>query len=460
MTASCATCEPTTVPDPDSFQADRPAGVSAAPTAGGPRRVLVAMVTDALTAGAFLPLMFLYLSATTDLSVSDIGLLLSVGGFAGLLLNPLAGMVVDRIGAGRTVLAANLVAAVGFAGLLWVGSVVHLAAVVALVSLGQRLYWSAWPVFIAGQLPPGASLDRWFGMVNAAKSGALGVGSAAAAGLLVVSGPPSLRLLVVVAAVGSLGCALLLRPVIGTRAARADHGWQPQPLGPEVVASAAGGWSTVLHDRLYLSLTAAHTALTFAWLMLGLAVPMYLVGALGLPGWLPSAALALNTALTVLLQQRVTAALDRWRRTRAIVLGTGAFLVAFALLPVTALATGRHAGHTASLLLAGAVVTVAVLAYALGEMTVGPAASALAIELSPTELRGRYSAMFQTSWTLSSVAGPVVIGLLIAWSPSGLWLVMGLVVAAGGLGFVAAERRIPPALLRMGTSTARPGTAG
>ena len=83
---------------------------------------------------------------------------------------------------------------------------------------------------------------------------------------------------------------------------------------------------------------------------------------------------------------------------------------------------------------------------ALGEMAVGPAASALAVELSPVPLRGRYSALFQTSWTLSSVTGPVAIGLLLTWSSTGLWVVMGVVVALGGLGFWLSERWLPAAV--------------
>jgi MFS family permease len=437
MTTICATCDPLPDTSPDDS-----AGLAAAAssTAGRHhRRLLLAVMLDALTAGSFLPLLFLYLSTTTALDAADIGLLLSGGGAAGLLLNPVAGTITDRFGAGRTVLLANLVAAAGFLGLLHVGPVAQLVATIAVVTFAQRLYWSAWPVFIAGQTEGGASLDRWFGTVNAAKSGALGVGSAAAAGLLAVGGPQDLPVLLAAAALGSLGCALLLRPALKRHARQASSA--TTPAGEAMAA----GWAAVLRDRRYLRLTASHTALTVAWLMLGLAVPMYLVDALGLPTWMPSAALALNTVLVVILQRQVTNVVAGWRRTRTIALGTGAFLLAFAILPLCAPISG-DAVTGPSMPLAAAVVAIAVFAYALGETTVGPAASALAIELSPTALRGRYSALFQTSWTVSSIAGPVAIGLLVDWSPSALWLVMGAVVAAGGLGFLASERDLLPAV--------------
>jgi MFS family permease len=432
----CATCTPGTraafLAGADLFQI-RAAG-AAAPSR---QALLTAVVIDAVTGGAFFPLVFLYLSASTALPVASIGLLLSAGGFAALLFNPLTGTVVDRIGAGRTLLVANVLAAVGFAGLFRVSSVLQLGGAIALVSLSQRLYWSAWPVFLAEQVPAGAALDRWFGLVNAVKSGALGLGSAAAAVLLAVGTAEDLRLLVALAVLGSLACALVLRgPVARTlrRTARAAQRGDAR-------AAARGGWGVVLADRPYLAITASHTALTFAWLLLGLALPMYLVTGLGLPPWLPSAALALNTALTVLLQQRVTARLQGWRRTRAILLGTGAFVLAFALLGLVAVLPA--ASPDTGLVLVAAVLLVAVALYALGEMAVGPAASALAVELSPVPLRGRYSALFQTSWTLSSVTGPVAIGLLLTWSSTGLWVVMGAVVALGGLGFWLSERWLP-----------------
>jgi MFS family permease len=257
--------------------------------------------------------------------------------------------------------------------------------------------------------------------------------------LLAVGTAEDLWLLVALAVLGSLACALVLRgPVARTlrRAARA-------PLPGGGLDADRGGWGVVLADRPYLAITASYTALTFAWLLLGLALPMYLVSALGLPPWLPSAALALNTGLTVLLQQRVTARLQGWRRTRAILLGTGAFVVAFTLLGLVAVVPELSPDATTGLVIVAAVLLVAVALYALGEMAVGPAASALAVELSPVALRGRYSALFQTSWTLSGVTGPVAIGLLLTWSSTGLWVVMGAVVALGGLGFWLSERWLP-----------------
>lgn len=438
----CATCTPATR---TAFLAGADhlalravaAGHASAPS----RPVLAAVVVDAVTGGAFYPLVFLYLSATTARPVAQIGLLLSAGGFAALLFNPVTGNLVDRFGAGRTVVAANVLAAVGFAGLWQVGSLVQLGVAIALVSLSQRLYWSAWPVFIAEQLPPGGSLDRWFALVNAVKSGALGVGAAAAAVLLALGSAADLRLLVASAVVGSVVAAVLLgRSLPARREART-------PAGPSGTAPGHGGrgpWATVLADRPYLLITGAHTALTCAWLLLGLVLPMYLVTALGLPAWLPSAALALNTVLTVLLQQRVTRLLGRWRRTRVVALGAGAFVVGFALLAAAGLlARAAGTGTATGLLLTATVLVLGVVAYGAGEMAVGPAASALAVELSPVGLRGRYSALFQTSWTVSGVTGPAALGLLLTWSPTGLWLVMGVVVAAGGLGFLVSERLLP-----------------
>ena len=376
-----------------------------------------------------------------SLPVAQIGLLLSAGGFAALLFNPVTGTLVDRFGAGRTVVMANVLAAVGFAGLFQVGSLLQLAVAVALISLSQRLYWAAWPVFIAEQLPPGGSLDRWFALVNAVKSGALGVGAGAAAVLLALGSASDLRLLVATAVVGSIAAAVLLGRALPAR--KASRAPVPTATGG-VEPTGRSPWATVLADRPYLLITGAHTALTYAWLLLGLVLPMYLVTALGLPAWLPSAALALNTALTVLLQQWVTRVLGRWRRTRVVAVGAGAFVVAFALLAAAGLSARGAGAHTLTgLLLTATVLVLGVVAYAAGEMAVGPAASALAVELSPVGLRGRYSALFQTSWTISSVTGPAAVGLLLAWSPTGLWLVMGVVVAAGGLGFLASERLLP-----------------
>ncbi|MFD4814579.1 MFS transporter, partial [Streptomyces sp. NPDC058418] len=198
------------------------------------------------------------------------------------------------------------------------------------------------------------------------------------------------------------------------------------------------GWRAVLSDRPYVAMTAAHTALTFAWLLPSVVLPVYLVDTLDLPPWVPSIAFAVNTAMTVLLQTTVARALVPLRRTRAVLVGACAFLLAF-----TVFAGAHSAPRTVALVLTAA----GIMLFSLGEMSAGPPAQALSMEAAPVPLRGRYSSVFQMSWTISNIAGPAVVGALLQWNSLVLWLVLGALIGIGGLGFVACERAFPARVL-------------
>ncbi|NYV75851.1 MFS transporter [Streptomyces sp. UH6] len=425
------------------------------------RKIMLAvLLVDTIAAGAFYPLTFLYVRLSTDLPVTRIGLILTCGGLIALLLNPLAGSIADRWGAQRTIVAANACCGIGYLGLVDIHGWPQLVVAVAFITLSQRLYWVGWPVFVAEQAAEGETLDRWFAVVNAFKSGALGLGAALAAVALSVGDVATLRAILLAAVVASFLSAVVFARLRMT---------PPSPSGKDGAGGGSGGadgagegsggvdgagegsggageaspggtgWLAVLRDRPYTAMTAAHTALTFAWLLPSVALPVYLVDTLSLPPWVPSVAFAMNTVLPVLFQTTVSRMLMPLRRTRAVLVGAGFFVLAFALFA---------GAHDAPLTFALLCTAAGMVLFSLGEMAAGPAAQALSMDAAPVPLRGRYSSVFQMSWTVSNVAGPAVVGALLGWNGLALWLVLGLLIGVGGLGFVACEKRFPARVLR------------
>ncbi|WND32883.1 MFS transporter (plasmid) [Streptomyces sp. BB1-1-1] len=409
------------------------------PLADTPQRkiMLGVLLVDTLAAGAFYPLTFLYLTLSTDLPVAQIGLILTGGGLVALVLNPVAGSAADRWGAQRTLVLANACCGLGYLGLVDIHGWFQLVAAVAFISFSQRLYWVGWPVFIAEQVAEGETLDRWFAVVNAFKSAALGLGAATAAVALAAGDVGTLRAILIVAVAASfLSAVVFFRLRMNPQDAVGDA---DGPGGPDAEpAAGSGGWRMVLGDRPYVAMTVAHTALTVAWLLPSVVLPFYFVDTLGLPPWVPSVAFAVNTAMTVLFQTVVSRSLAGLRRTRAVLVGACAFLLAFAVF------AGAGSGSRA---VATGLALVGIMLFSVGEMSAGPPAQSLSMEAAPVPLRGRYSSVFQMSWTVSSVGGPAVVGALLQWNSLALWLVLGALVALGGLGFVACERAFPARVL-------------
>jgi MFS family permease len=62
--------------------------------------------------------------------------------------------------------------------------------------------------------------------------------------------------------------------------------------------------------------------------------------------------------------------------------------------------------------------------FAVGEMIWSPTLPAVANELAPDNLRGRYNAISGMQWNVASVFGPVLVGLLIGRGYTNEWLVL------------------------------------
>ena len=132
------------------------------PRLGGSLPVLVVLLVDALGTGLFAPFSLLYFHVVLGLPLPAVGLALSVATAATLPVAPLTGSLVDRFGARRVVILAQLSQGAGFIAYLFVGSVSALVPAALLVAVGQRVFWSALFTLLAEISVPGER-DRWYG---------------------------------------------------------------------------------------------------------------------------------------------------------------------------------------------------------------------------------------------------------------------------------------------------------
>ncbi|GLW74598.1 MFS transporter [Kitasatospora phosalacinea] len=393
------------------------------PDLTGQRRVVAATVLDAFGVGMFVPLSFLFFVLTTELSVAQVGLGSSLATLLSLPVAPLAGALVDRWGARTSLVVNNLLVAGGYLGYLLVDSLPGLVAAMLVVLSAERLYFTAWPGFVA-DLAEGAELDRWYAFTTAGGNAAAGLGGAAG-GLLLGTGWPGAAVAVVVvnAATSLAAAALLLTP--GARPsdpARRKGG----PTG-EDAAGSVPGWGALLRERRLLGLLAAQAALGFGWLVPTVVLPVYLVEVAGLPAWVPSAALTLNAVVIVVAQSATTARLVVFSRTRVVGWASALMVGSIALLAVGGGRVGSVAG--------------AVLLFTAGQVLAGPACTAIAATAAPVGARGRFLALVNLAWAVSAVGGPLMVGALIERHGALFWSLLGSLVAAGGIGFRAAGRR-------------------
>ncbi len=145
----------------------------------------------------------------------------------------------------------------------------------------------------------------------------------------------------------------------------------------------------MLRDRPYLLLVATNYCYAMSAMALNIAVPVYIIEFLGLPGWVAGAVFTINTVMIGLGQG--------WWSTRCTAL--------FA--PTSWCWASLSTASYAVLLSADwvnvgvgvAVVLVGIAIYTGGEMVFSPVITALSTDAAPDHLRGRYVSLYQMSWT-------------------------------------------------------------
>jgi MFS family permease len=373
------------------------------------RRALVygAMFIDMLGGGLFGPFELLYGYVVVGLTLPTAGLLIAIGAAASIAVGPLAGSMVDRVGAGRIVSGSNVLGVIGCLVLLTASPLAFVVGIF-LLSATQRAFYGAFTPFVA-VIAESRELELWFGRIRAFRYVGLSLGAALSGAALVIGQGTGLRVLVMLDAVSYVVATALL-----WRAARGVM--SPHEAAPQ----ATGGYRAALADRANLALAALNVWATLLITAPFVAMPVFVLEVLHQPAWLPGFLAAANTA-TLVAGSTVSARLLRGRRrltNLAAVSGVWAF--ALALFLVSAMAPRLvPIGLFAGMILLG-----------FGEALYAPLADTLPLALAPPPLRGRYAALHQMAWGVSETAAPALAGFLLAMSGSMLWGVLaGLAVA-------------------------------
>jgi MFS family permease len=106
------------------------------------------------------------------------------------------------------------------------------------------------------------------------------------------------------------------------------------------------------------------------------------------------------------------------------------------------LAAGSLADATVAVVLLCAVI----VAFSVGECLHGAVNNPLIADLAPPQLIGRYMALRTSAWQVGFLAGPALGSIVLARSPTALWLGAAAGCALAALGFLLLERHVAPEL--------------
>jgi predicted MFS family arabinose efflux permease len=413
------------------------------PDISGQRSLAASLVVDSLGDGLFVPFAIVYFLHTTHLSLTAIGLGLSVAGFVAIGSVVPAGVLLDRFRAAKLVIAANLLSGIAFAGYLVVGQFWQLILFALLAATGSRVYWTANLALIGDAFNAG-DRPRWFAFQRALRNAGFGLGGLVGA-IAISGGDIGYQALAAINAVSYLAAATLVylwsrhnpsashqamavttrsdvvasprrqqdsTPGLGTRKRR-EHEAAGQPAG-------AAGFAAPLRDRSFLLIVATNLLFVLCGMVLPVLVAVYLTRALHLPVWLSGVLFALNAAVVALGQTTTSRAVGRLRPARMLQLASLAWTISFLVFWAAALLP-RNMMIPALML--------AILIFTAAEMIQGPALNDLVVAIAPDSARGRYLGVYQLSWGAGAAVAPALFSWLFTISAGLPW--PALAVACG-----------------------------
>ncbi|MFE6834603.1 MFS transporter [Streptomyces sp. NPDC057705] len=391
------------------------------------RIMLLAQLLDRAGTGVWAASSVLYFTFIAGLDAGRIGLLLGAAGVAGIAGSPLAGHLADRLPVRTLLIGCHLVRLGTLCALLLVTDFAVLLPVFAVTHLGDRAAKTLEMLFatrVAGerratyQALSRSSANAGYALGAGLAALGLAVGTRGAYQALILAN--ALSFLVAAALVWRTreprGRGLVAAPPGGAAPGAAEgtaEGTAPDP--------AAGSGTSAWRDRGYLRFVLLDIPMNLDDSILGVGLPLWLVGHTTAPHALIPAFLVVNTVLVVVLQLRVTAKFQGARdATRAVALYGVTTLVCCVLLAAAA--------GGGILLASAALLAAAVLATA-AELMRSVSSWELAVSLAPREARASYLGVAGMAQSVQKSAGPLLLtGAVMTAGPAG-WLVLGAAVA-------------------------------
>jgi MFS family permease len=361
------------------------------------------------------PFLTIYMRQKLDVPLTTITLLITLNSVMGLIASFIAGPAVDRFGR-----KAAMVISLGMSSLVFVGmsTAGNIGLWVILISLSGGfgpLYNVGANAMIADLIEPERRASAYALLRMIANAG---VAIGPMIGGFVIS--ISYSFAFYSAAMADILFTLLILLFVTETVSKTS---QMEEVRSE------GGYGPIFRDQSFLVFCGVYVLAAMAYSLMMVLLPVYAKENFGVPEQQFGFIMATNAAMVVFLQYAVTRISERFHHLPVLAVGSLFYAVG-----VGSIAFGRG---FASFLISMVILTI-------GEMIMIPTSTALAANLAPHDMRGRYMGIYGLTWGLGFGIGPVIGGLLNDHlAPVMIWyggLVMGLLAVVG---FLILTRHIP-----------------
>lgn len=404
-------------------------------------RILGGFAFNALGMGLTMPFLYVYLAQVRGFETATVGWVFAWMGLLGFVTSPVGGTLIDRFGPRPVMLVGLVVEAASVVSLGHVSTVPQGFLVASVMVVGTVGLWPASTAMLTRLVLP-EQRETVYGVNFMLLNAGLGVGGVLSSLIIDTESVASFQRLYLLNGLSYVVYIVVLLTLPRGTGSLVE---EQEPVTEEGAPAEPASWAVVLSDRVLLRVVAISVlAITCGYAQMEAGLAAYAVEVAEVParslGW----AYAANTG-AIVLGQLVTLRLIRGRRRSALLaLAVGIWSVSWVVIASSDAAGGA---------LAVIAIVVGLGLFGVGETLWAPVAPAIVNDLAREDARGRYNALQGMTWTIGSIVGPAMAGMLIGHGRPHLWaaLVVGGTATAAVL-FLGLRRHLSE--VQEGLSTA------
>jgi MFS family permease len=379
------------------------------------RMLLLGVLISGTGNGLVFSFLFIYLHQVRAIPSGIVGLISAYGAVIGLAMSPIVGSLIDHWGPKPVLMGSLVISALGIGSMGYIHNIPSALLVTTITALGQAAMWPSQSA-IAAELTTPEQRPRYFGSQFAMMNLGMGLGGLVASLIVDTSHPQTFVNLYRGDGISFLGYLVIVLSIRGV-----GHRTHAER---KINSDRIDGWKSVLADKVFVKvwlISISAVLCGYAQLEVGFTAFSSMIAKVQ-PSDIAWAFVA-NTLLIAVAQLWFVKKFENFDRTKSIAIAALLWAAAWVALAMAGIIRTQ----------ALALIIICQVVFGFGEMVWSPIMPSIVNQLAPEHLRGRYNAASTSTWTIGTIMGPVIAGVLLGAHLQWWWvggLVTGLIIVA------------------------------